>query len=122
MYYAETPAQPIVVSRSATEGAYWNGVWTGRAEAVAAVATVATLYGKIERGRSLERDEEPGLDDEQQIDFARELKETRALMAELTDELNGLADRLAASIERPTDGVYLGETCLLYTSPSPRDS
>jgi len=111
---------PSVVYRSPTEDAYWNGVWTGRAEAFTAAASAAYGYHKVKEMME-ERGEEDGEigedgeggdygeDGEDGVDFESELSDTRALMRELEAE-HKAADALARHIDKPIDGRYCGES------------
>lgn len=103
-----------MVERSATDEAYWNGVWTARAEAVAvavAAAVITTKDGEDDTSWGAEEDEEGAADAfSSSIDYVRELEETHALMEELEEELRRNEDPLVVSIERPVDGTYLGES------------
>lgn len=102
-----------MVERSATDEAYWNGVWTARAEAVAVAVAAAVIYDNRDKSWDAEEEEEEDDDvfsDSISIDYEWELEETHALMEELKDELSRNEDPLVVSIERPEDGTYLGES------------
>lgn len=83
---------------------YWNGVWTGRAEAITIAGVAAYLHQN-----SGNDDDEAASGAGGGVSYQQELKETRALMRELEEEY-AASDRLAAAIERPVDGKYEGES------------
>lgn len=121
-----------IVYRTPAEDAYWNGVTTGRVEAVAVAATLAYGYSKgkemLDGGTESEgrwggdkqwgsrSDDEPirtydatGSFGENGIDFSTELAQTRTLMGELKAELQA-SEPLARAIDQPIDGTYSGES------------
>lgn len=94
-------------------------MWTGRLEAAAVAASAAYAYRKVsdylEDGDTQANkrwgggwDFDSG-DSERDIDFRRELADTRSLMRELDDEI-AASDPLANAIDKPVDGDYSGET------------
>ena len=101
------------VARPATDGDSalvlvahaWGGLGDHEKEAAARLARLGytgfaiDVYGKGKRGTSVE--------------------ENQALMNPLASDRDKLQARLKASLDA---GLSLGNICLLYTSPSPRDS
>lgn len=98
-----------------TDAAFWNGVWTARAEGVAVAASAAYLISQRREQRGAdgeEADDEDAADTmvSDRIDYARELRETHDLMRTLEKELAAVEDSLVAQIGRPANGRYTGES------------
>lgn len=94
-----------MVVTSATDKAFWDGVWSGRVEALTVAGLAAYAFGLFSMNEAIGDDEaEAGGG----VDYARELRETRELMGELEAEHD--IDPLAAAIERPVDGTYTGDS------------
>jgi len=106
VYYAPPPPTTTVVVDPLGAASYWDGVWSGRAEAFSVAALASHVYMKVkEAGAETEEEQEA-----EAVDFTAELRETRQLMRELKAELAGSNDPLADVIERPPDGTYVGES------------
>jgi len=101
------PDSPVIV-QSATDRAFHNGLWAARLEAATIAGMAAYAYGEF----TTERDDDGGdyALREDVVDYPRELRDTRALMRELKEELENVADPLVAAIEKPVNGEYGGET------------
>jgi len=88
------------------ETAFTSGLWAGRLEALTLVAGAALLRSSERKDVGAEGGEEG---DAYPVEYHVELAETRQLMATLKAEM-AAEDALVAAIERPTDGIYTGET------------
>ena len=99
--------RPVSAESSYYWNGYWDGVWSARLEALTVGAVAFVGYA---RGKTRTDDEDGEEYAEGAVDYERELGETRALMRELAAELAGAPDPLLATIERPADGDYVGES------------
>lgn len=96
---------PLVVDQN--QVSYWDGVWTGRAEAVTIAGVAGYLYNNMNSADDDDNETSRGAGG--RVSYQQELKETRELMRELEREF-AASDRLVAAIERPVDGKYEGES------------
>lgn len=116
--YSYQPQPTVVVGPryvTATDQAFMDGLWTGRVEAATIVAGAAYVYHKATSSEAADSTEGFGpwgseAEAAEAVDYAHELRETRALLDELRKEHDGEDDELIAAIERPIDGVYTGES------------
>lgn len=103
VYSAPTPTSASVFPPSATDAAFHDGLWSGRAEALTVGALGLYLNHELNADRFTEADQD---EDAAQI-FEDELGATRNLMDELKAE-HAKTDPLVSKIQMPRSGTYHG--------------
>lgn len=99
-------APTTVFPPPATETAFHNGLWAGRAEGLVIAGGAYYLYHENDADRDDIRELERELADQREL-YQRELAETVALMEELKAEY-AKTDPLVSAIQRPRSGRYAG--------------